>query len=280
MSLTFPTQVFPVYFNSFVVPGAAMVVAPGKDWRKFYPAYNTDFSKWVLRSIIVVKGGSVVLVDAGFGNKQPASFFEPFQLEGDYALDSQLEEIGLSRNDITDVVLTHLHYDHCGGCLIREGNKIVPAFPKAKLWVSEKQWETAMNPSEEEKESFLDENILPLKDFYNIQFVDEGGYLPGIYFKIANGHTRGQIIPLIKLNEGSLLFGADLFPSSAHLDPEINMAYDTDRTQAKKEKQQILDECIRNNYVVAFQHGLFIEAAKVNRVKGQTEVAPVKLDTL
>lgn len=280
MALSFPTQVFPVYFNSFVVPGAAMVAAPGKDWRKYYPAINTDFSRWVLRSLLVVKGGSVVLFDTGFGNKQPDSFFEPFQLEGDYALDNQLQEIGLSRNDITDVVLTHLHYDHCGGCLLKEGNKIVPAFPKAKLWISEKQWETAQNPTEEEKESFLDENILPLKDFYNIQFVEEGGFLPGIYFKILNGHTMGQIIPLIKLNEGSLLFGADLFPSSAHLDPEINMAYDTNREQAKKEKLQVLDECIRNNYVVAFQHGLFIEAAKVNRVKGQIEVAPVKLDAM
>lgn len=280
MALTFPTQVFPVYFNSFVVPGAAMVSCPGKDWRKFYPAVNTDYSRWVLRSIIVVKGGSVVLFDTGFGNKQPHSFFEPFQLEGDYSLDIQLQEIGLSKTDITDVVLTHLHYDHCGGCLLKEGNKIVPAFPKAKLWISSQQWETALNPSEEEKESFLEENILPLGDFYNMQFVEEGGYLPGIYFKIANGHTRGQIVPLIKLSEGSLLFGADLFPSSAHLDPEINMAYDTDRAQAKMEKQQILNECIHNNYVVAFQHGLFIEAGKVSKSKNQIEVIPVKLDTL
>ena len=280
MSLTFPTQIFPVYFNSFVVPGSAMVVSPGKDWRKFYPAFGTDLSKWVLRSLIVVKGGSVVLFDTGFGNKQPDSFYEPFHLEGDYKIDAQLAEIGLSKNDITDVVLTHLHYDHCGGCLLKEGNKIVPAFPRAKLWISSVQWETALNPSEEEKESFLEENIKPLTDYYSIQFVEGGSYLPGIYFKIADGHTRGQIIPLIKLNQGSLLFGADLFPSSAHLDPEINMAYDVDRAHAKKEKHRILDECISNNYVIAFQHGLFIEACTVSRMKGQVEVHPVKLDSL
>jgi glyoxylase-like metal-dependent hydrolase (beta-lactamase superfamily II) len=280
MALSFPTQIFPVYFNSFMVPGAAMVVSPGKEWRKLYPAVNTDFSKWVLRSLIVVKGGSVILFDAGFGNKQPDTFFDDFHLEGDYKLDSQLSEIGLSTNDITDVVLTHLHYDHCGGCLLREDGKIVRAFPKAKLWISSAQWEAAKNPTEEEKESFLDENIFPLTDHYPVQFVEEGGYLPGIYFKIANGHTKGQIIPLIKLEEGSLLFGADLFPSSAHLDPEVNMAYDTDRAVAKKEKQLILDECIRNNYVIAFQHGLFIEAGKVSRLKSQIEVQPVKLETL
>lgn len=281
MALTFPTQVFPVYFNSFVVPGAAMVSCPGKDWRKYYPAVDTDHSRWVLRSIIVVKGGSVILMDTGFGNKQPDSFFEPFHLEGDYNLGAQLHEIGLTKNDFTDVVLTHLHYDHCGGCLLKENGKIVPAFPRAKLWISSVQWETALNPTEEEKESFLDENIKPLADFYPIQFVEEGGFLPGIYFKIANGHTRGQIIPLIRLNEGkNLLFAADLFPSSAHLDPDINMAYDTDRITAKKEKQQILDECIRNNYIIAFQHGLFIEACTVSKVKGQLEVHPVKLEGL
>lgn len=280
MALTFPTQIFPVYFQSFLVPGAAMVVAPGKDWRKFYPPVNTDFSKWVLRSLIVVKGGSVVLIDTGFGNKQTDSFFGQFHLEGEYSLDSQLAEIGLSKTDITDVVLTHLHYDHCGGCLLKEGNKIVPAFPRAKLWISSAQWETALNPSVEEKESFLDENIKPLPDFYPIQFVEEGGYLPGIYFKIANGHTTGQIIPLIKLSEGNLLFGADLFPSSAHLDSDINMAYDTDRTQAKKEKQQVLDECIRNNYIIAFQHGLFIEGCTVSKVRNQIEIIPVKLGSL
>lgn len=280
MQLKFPTQIFPVYFNSFQVPGAAMVVSPGKDWRKFYPATGVDSSKWVLRSLIVVKGGSVVLIDTGFGNKQPDSFFEPFHLEGDYKLDSQLAEIGLAKTDITDVVLTHLHYDHCGGCLLKEGNKIVPAFPRAKLWISSAQWETALNPSEEEKESFLEENIKPLADHYSIQFVEGGSYLPGIYFKIADGHTRGQIVPLIKLNQTSLLFGADLFPSSAHLDADINMAYDTDRAQAKKEKQQILEECISNNYVIAFQHGLFIEACKVSRVKGNLEVHQVKLDSL
>jgi len=280
MALSFPTQIFPVYFNSFMVPGAAMVVSPGKDWRKFYPSVNNDYSRWALRSLVVVKGGSVILIDTGFGNKQEDSFFEQFHLEGDYNVDQQLQEIGLSKNDITDVIITHLHYDHCGGCLLRDGNKIVPAYPKAKLWISAEQWETALNPAPEEKESFLDENIKPLPDFYNIQFVEEGGFLPGIYFKIANGHTRGQIIPLIKLNVGSLLFGADLFPSSAHLDPNINMAYDIDRKTAIREKEQMLDECIRNKYVIAFQHGLFIEAGRVSRVNNQVEVAPVKLDSI
>jgi glyoxylase-like metal-dependent hydrolase (beta-lactamase superfamily II) len=277
MALTFPTQIFAVYFNSFVVPGADMVVAPGKDWRKLYPAYNHDYSKWALRSLIVSKGGSVVLFDTGFGNKQPESFFEPFQLEGDYCINQQLAEIGLTKNDITDVVLTHLHYDHCGGCLLKENNNIVAAFPKAKLWISSSQWENAMNPSEEEKESFLDENIKPLSDFYPIQFVEEGSYLPGIYFKITNGHTKGQIVPLIKLEQDSLLFGADLFPSSAHLDPDVNMFYDLDGEVAKAEKQTILDECIRNKYSIVFQHGLFIEACKVFYEKKLLRLSPIKL---
>lgn len=280
MALIFPTQIFSVCFNSFVVPGANMLAASDKDWRKLYPAETGDLTRWALRSLIVVKGGSVVLFDTGFGNKQFSAFFEPFKLQGAYKVDEQLHEIGLSKNDITDVVLTHLHYDHCGGCLLKEDNKVVAAFPKAKLWISSSQWENAMNPSEEEKGSFLDENIKPLSEFYPIQFVEEGSYLPGIYFKIADGHTKGQIIPLIKLDHGSLLFGADLFPSSAHLDPAVNMVYDLDQKIAESEKQLILEECIRNNYVITFQHGLFIEACKVSKERDQLVIKPVKLERL
>ncbi|NJK95297.1 MAG: MBL fold metallo-hydrolase, partial [Bacteroidales bacterium] len=170
-----------------------------RDWRKLYPSAGQDLSRWVLRSLIVARQGSVVLFDTGFGNKQSDDFFRPFQLEGDYTLDSQLKDIGLTTNDITDVVLTHLHYDHCGGCLLKQGDTIVPAFPRAKLWISETQWDTANKPVEKERESFPEENIQPLKDYYPIQLADEGGYLPGIYFKIVHGHTRGQIIPLIRL---------------------------------------------------------------------------------
>jgi glyoxylase-like metal-dependent hydrolase (beta-lactamase superfamily II) len=277
MSLTFPTQIFPVYFSQFVVPGEAMVVSSHKDWRKIYPAAGNGFSKWALRSLVVVKGDSVVLIDTGFGNKQDDSFFEPFWLEGNYNPDGQLKEIGLSRNDITDVVLTHLHYDHCGGCLFKENDKIVAAYPKAKLWISSVQWKNALNPLTEEKDSFLDENIKPLPGFYPVQFVEEGGYLPGIYFKIANGHTRGQIIPLIKLDQGHLLFGADLFPSSSHLDPDVNMAYDMDQALAKKEKQQVMEECIRNDYTIFFQHGLNMEACKVSRKEAEILVHPVNI---
>lgn len=272
-----PTQIFPIYFSQFVVPGEAMVVSPHLDWRELYPETGVGFSKWALRSLLVVNESSVTLIDTGFGNKQSASFFEPFCLEGDNNPHAQLKQFDFTRNDITDIVLTHLHYDHCGGCLFKENDKIVAAYPKAKLWISSIQWETALHPSEEEKESFLDENIKPLPDFYPVQFVKEGEYIPGIYFKIANGHTRGQIIPLIKLDNGYLLFGADLFPSSAHLDPEVNMFYDMDVAQAKTEKQQVLDECILNDYTIFFQHGLNMEACKVSRKEAEILVHPVNI---
>lgn len=270
------TQIFPIYFSQFVVPGEAMVVSPYGNWKELYPVAGNGLSKWALRSLIVVNGKTVTLIDTGFGNKQPASFFEPFCLEGDYNPDTQLKQVGLSRNDITDVVLTHLHYDHCGGCLFKENDKIVVAYPKAKLWISSAQWENALDPLPEEKDSFLDENIKPLQNYYPVEFVEEGEYIPGIYFRIVNGHTRGQIIPLIKLDNGYLLFGADLFPSSAHLHPDVNMAYDMDVAQAKKEKQQILEECIRNDYTIFFQHGLDMEACKISRKESEIVVHPVK----
>lgn len=277
MTLSFPTQIFPVYFNKFVVPGASMVVSTNMDWRKIYPETGNGLSSWVLRSMLIIKGDSRILIDTGFGNKQSFSFFRPFQLEREYQIDDQLAKIGLTKNDITDVILTHLHYDHCGGCLLKEGETIVPAFPKAQLWISSEQWKTALNPSETEKESFPEENIKPLPDFYPIRFIEEeGGYLPGIYFKIVNGHTRGQLIPLIRVNQDTILFGADLFPSSAHLDPDINMAYDMDQVLAKHEKEQVLSECIKNSYIIAFQHGSYIEACTVSNPKRKLEIHPVK----
>jgi glyoxylase-like metal-dependent hydrolase (beta-lactamase superfamily II) len=281
MLQSFQTQIFPIYFNSFVVSGADMVASHDTDWRKLYPETGNGLSSWALRSLLVVKGDSIILFDTGFGNKQDFSFFRPFQLEGEYRLDRQLEEIGLSRNDITDVVLTHLHYDHCGGCLLNEGGHIVSAFPQAQLWISSRQWENWKNPLEQEKDSLLDENIRPLPDYYPIRFVEEeGSYLPGIYFKMAHGHTKGQIIPIVRMGRNNLLFGADLFPSSVHLDANVNMIYDMDIQQTITEKQAMLEECIRNSYIIAFQHGLYIQACTVSLTKKGLEVLPLKLADL
>jgi glyoxylase-like metal-dependent hydrolase (beta-lactamase superfamily II) len=187
-------------------------------------------------------------------------------LNGNFSLANQLAELNLSSVDITDIILTHLHFDHCGGCLLEENGKIVPAFPKATLWISKLQWENAQHPVEKESSSFLPENINSLPEQYTINFIEqEGSYLPGVFFKLVHGHTAGQIIPLIQLQEKTFLFGADLFPSSAHLEPRVNMSYDIDAALATKEKELMLEECLSNNYTIIFQHSLYIECCTLKK---------------
>ncbi len=271
------SKIIPVYFSNFMTPGNEMVFTQTQDWRKLYPSDGNGLTNWALRSIVVIKGESVILFDTGFGNKQSAEFFSQFYLNGDFTTDEQLSKHGLSVNDITDVVLTHLHFDHCGGCLLKENGSVGKAFPNAHLWISQKQWDTAMNPSEKEKESFLEENIKPLTEHYPVRFVDEGSYLPGIYFKLVNGHTQGQIIPIIRHKDKTYVFAADLFPSSIHIDPAVNMIYDMDIPLVAKEKQQMLEECLANNYVLIFQHGMHIEACTLERKKNEISIIPVRL---
>jgi len=265
--------IIPIRFDNFKVPGKDMVTKP--DWHKYYPAEENELSNWALRSVLIINNYKKILIDTGFGNKQNANFFESFYLNGNFSLSKQLADIGLTTDDITDVILTHLHYDHCGGCLLKNNGKIFPAFPQATLWISRQQWDTAQNPSEKEAGSFLPENINFLPNHYPITFIEEeGSYLPGIYFKIANGHTIGQIIPVIHLKNRSFLFGADLFPSSAHLTPEVNMTYDMDAELATQEKKAFLTECLKSNYTIIFQHGIYIEACTLKRQN--SEIVPDK----
>jgi glyoxylase-like metal-dependent hydrolase (beta-lactamase superfamily II) len=265
------TRLFPIRFNNFRVPGAEMITKP--DWQKYYPADEGLLANWALRSLVVVTDHHKILIDTGFGNKQPDGFFSQFQLNGEFSLTAQLSAINLTSSDITDVILTHLHFDHCGGCLLKENDKIVTAFPNAKLWISKSQWASAIHPNDKELDSFLPENITPLPNHYVINFIEEeGSYLPGIYFKLVNGHTSGQIIPIIQLQNKTYLFGADLFPTSAHINPEVNMSYDLDTSLATKEKEKMLEECVSNGYVIIFQHSLFIEACTLKRNGNRIEV--------
>jgi glyoxylase-like metal-dependent hydrolase (beta-lactamase superfamily II) len=262
------TKIFPIRFDNFKVPGDEMISKP--DWEKYYPANDGKLANWALRSLLVVTGNRKILIDTGFGNKQDEGFFRPFHLNGDFSLAGQLARHGLYAGDITDVILTHLHFDHCGGCLLKEKDAIIPVFPKATLWVSKQQWESALHPVEKEVGSFLPENIIPLPDYYTVNFIEqEGSYLPNIYFKLVHGHTVGQIIPLVHVQDKIYLFGADLFPSTAHLDPGVNMAYDIDAGLATKEKEQSLTECLSNRHVIIFQHSLYIEACTLKQQTGR-----------
>lgn len=264
-------KIYPVRFENFMVPGEDMVSK--KNWTKFYPSEDGQLTNWALRSILFEKGGRKILVDTGFGNMPSADFLSTFRLNGGFMLHDQLQGLNLSPSDIDDIILTHLHFDHCGGCLTRVGESVAPTFPNATLWISQKQWDIALNPGEKEADSFLSDHVAQLKDHYRINFVtEEGGYLPGVMFQFVHGHTGGQIIPIIRVNDKTFIFGADLFPSSAHLDPTVNMAYDVIPELAACEKENYLNQIVANNYYVIFQHGLFIEGCTLKRQAGNVVI--------
>jgi len=259
-------KIYPIRFENFKVPGGEMITK--KDWHKYYPTEDGKLTNWALRSLLFEKGGRKILIDTGFGNMPSHEFLSQFYLNGDFSLGKQLSEVGLKAGDIDDIILTHLHLDHCGGCLTREGNLVVPAFPNATLWISQQQWDSALDPNEKEIDSFHSENIAMLEECYKINFIQEdGGYLPGVLFQLVHGHTTGQIIPIIRMKDKTVLFGADLFPSSAHLDPHVNMVYDIIPELTVCEKENFLNQIVENNYYVIFQHGLYIECCSLKHQK-------------
>lgn len=235
---------------------------------KYYPIESDGLTNWALRSLIICSHDRTILVDTGFGNKQDNTYLASYHLNGDYQLEEQLLSIGLTALDFTDIILTHLHPDHCGGCLKKENEHILPTFPNARLWIGKDQWESAIHPDPREKDSFLSENILPLKDFYPIEWVGKpGSYIPDIYFHLVSGHTCGQLIPEIHTGKLSVLFGADLFPSAAHIDLNINTLYDMDPSKACCEKSDMLEYCLERRILVFFQHGISVECVSLKKQK-------------
>ncbi|RYY58822.1 MAG: MBL fold metallo-hydrolase, partial [Chitinophagaceae bacterium] len=209
-------------------------------------------------------GGRLILVDNGIGNKQDAKFFGHYYLHGDDTLDRSLAAHGFQRSDITDVFLTHLHFDHCGGSIERQGDKLVPAFANATYWSNEAHWQWAVQPNDREKASFLKENILPIQESGQLKFVDapEGNdeklasqpFADGIDIRFVNGHTEKMMLPQIRYKDRTIVFMADLLPSAGHIPVPYVMAYDTRPLVTLNEKKSFLAEAAENNYVLFFEH--------------------------
>lgn len=252
-----------INITNFKIDGGAMFgVVPKVIWQKVYPADNDNLCSWALRSLVVEDEGRVVLIDNGFGDKQNAKFFEHFYLFGGDGLLEGLTEQGYSPDAITDVVITHMHYDHCGGGIrLNKGEgKYEAVFPNAKIHISRSHWEWAVYPNSREADSFLKENILPMKELGLVNFVDGPGMLTSkMELRIFNGHTRGQIIPIIHHPKGTLVFAADLFPSTAHIPLPYIMSYDVEPMVTLREKEDFLQESVEGEYVYFFQHDFFTE---------------------
>lgn len=261
----------------FKLDGGAMFgVVPKSLWSRTNPADDNNLCSWAMRSLLIEDGNRLILVDTGIGNKQSEKFFSHYYLHGDDSLDKSLAAKGFSRDDITDVFLTHLHFDHCGGAIEYNSSKdgFRPAFKNANFWSNEAHWKWATEPNPREKASFLKENILPIQESGQLKFIDRNGdrtlnALDGIDVFFADGHTDAQMLPMINYKGQKIVFMADLLPSTGHIPLPYVMGYDTRPLLTMNEKAAFLKEAADHNYVLFLEHDSVNECCTVmNTEKG------------
>ncbi|MFB0494901.1 glyoxylase-like metal-dependent hydrolase (beta-lactamase superfamily II) [Mucilaginibacter sp. OAE612] len=242
----------------FKLDGGAMFgVVPKTIWNKTNPADENNLCSWAMRCLLVEHENRLILVDTGIGNKQSEKFFSHYYLHGNASLDSSLASLGFHRGDITDVFLTHLHFDHVGGAVVREGENLLPAFKNATYWSNPKHWDWAVNPNEREKASFFKENIIPIQESGQLKFVDtEDGinFMKDFEIRFVSGHTESMMLPFINYKGKQILYMADLLPSIGHLPIPYIMAYDMFPLQTLTEKKLFLNEALEKEYVLYFEH--------------------------
>jgi glyoxylase-like metal-dependent hydrolase (beta-lactamase superfamily II) len=253
-------QLYTIDTGYFKLDGGAMFgVVPKSIWNKTNPADGNNLCTWAMRCLLVREGDRLILIDTGIGNKQDARFLSHYYLHGDDTLDKSLARHGFHRDDITDVFLTHLHFDHCGGAIERDGERLVPAFKNAAYWSNEEHWIWATEPNDREKASFLKENILPIRESGQLRFLpaQEGAvFSPDIEMRIrlAGGHTAAMMLPQIRYKGRTLVYMADLLPSTGHLPLPYVMAYDMFPLTTLVEKKAFLQEALDNQYVLYLEH--------------------------
>ena len=248
-------QLYTIETGFFKLDGGAMFgVVPKSMWSKIHPADENNLCSWAMRCLLIEEGNKLILVDNGIGNKQDAKFFSHYYLHGDATLDKSLAAHGFHRDDITDVFLTHLHFDHCGGSIVREGDRLVPAFKNAIYWSNERHWKWATEPNDREKASFLKENILPIAESGQLKFLGEDVIIPGMTVRFVNGHTDAMMLPQLSYKGKTIVFMADLLPSVGHIPLPYVMAYDLFPLTTLNEKKAFFQEAVAGEYVLFFEH--------------------------
>jgi glyoxylase-like metal-dependent hydrolase (beta-lactamase superfamily II) len=256
-------KLYPINAGNFKLDGGAMFgVVPKSLWQKTNPADSNNMIDIAARCLLIEDGNRLILIDNGMGDKQSEKFYGYYYLWGNDTIDSSLKKYGFHRADITDVFMTHLHFDHCGGSIQwnKDRTGYEPGFKNANFWSNEDHWQWAIQPNKREKASFLKENLLPMKESGQLKFTtvpssdsiknSELGF--DIFF--ANGHTNKQMIPLIKYKDKTIAFMADLVPTAGHLPIPFVMGYDTRPLLTLNEKERFLNEAADNNFYLFLEH--------------------------
>lgn len=250
----------------FKLDGGAMFgVVPKVIWNKTNPPDENNLCTWAMRCLLIEDGDRLILIDTGIGNKQDEKFFGHYYLQGNDTLDKSLAKHGFKRDDITDVLLTHLHFDHCGGAIIWEDGELKPAFKSAVYWSNEQHWQWAVEPNDREKASFLKENILPIQQSGQLQFValpkeslndklPASKFTDAISLRFVDGHTKSMMLPQISYGNKTIVYMADLLPSVGHIPLPYVMAYDMFPLTTLKEKKAFLEEALGEQYILFFEH--------------------------
>jgi len=313
-------RVHTVNTGLFKLDGGAMFgVVPKSIWNKVNPSDDNNLCTWAMRCLLIEEGNKLILVDNGIGNKQDAKFFGHYHLHGPDTLDGSLAALGFHRDDITDVFLTHLHFDHCGGSIVREDDRLVPAFKNATYWSNKRHWKWATEPNDREKASFLNENILPIQESGQLRFIEPepagqaisgdiqraapgpgqpatagpgqptashletvpNVIIPGLSIRLVNGHTDAMMLPQLTYKGKTLIFMADLLPSIGHIPLPYVMAYDMFPLTTLQEKRAFFDEAIAGDYVLFFEHDPVTECCTLERTeKGVRSSRTFRLDEL
>ncbi len=264
-------KLYSIETGRFKLDGGAMFgVVPKSIWNKLNPADENNMISMAMRCLLIEDGNRLMLIDNGIGNKQDAKFFGHYYLHGDFSLEKSLAAHGFCTDDITDMVLTHLHFDHCGGSIKwnNDRTKYETTFKNATYWVNEKHWQEALAPNPREKASFLKENILPIMESGQLKMINEGElFHPDIDLLYTIGHTNNMMLPIVPYQNTKLIYLADAIPTTAHIPTPYVMGYDVRPLESMKEKTSILKQAIQNNYLLFFEHDPFNEMCSVHETE-------------